>query len=375
MNKMELPSAIRILQEQAEQYNRLHRAACLDMYEQMERTWAPRRHHIELMERIKIDNATFRAHEIAVSHQRLVDMAQKARENFQWVEDIRTAHSSWRENIKPLQDNLTCLWASLEPHLTEISRYLIASERLFVGIDFSAISQTYTLPVSFVLRTQNAFANLTQSYEKLVGSIKTLPELIELPSYALPSAGREIFVAGYAIKRICPLTIETEEEGDLDESFLVTKTEQEVSGSLELLRRVNPALVKPYLGAREAFNSDNADRERHIFTSLRELWNHLLRQLAPDEKVINWLPKDKSEYLCKGKPTRKARILYICRGINHAPLSDFIDHDTISFILLIEFLNRFHELEIKISEEQLKAIILKTDSWLTYILNIWREGK
>jgi len=37
---------------------------------------------------------------------------------------------------------------------------------------------------------------------------------------------------------------------------------------------------------------------------------------------------------------------------------------------LIELFNRVHELETELTDEQLRAILLKTDSWLMYILQI-----
>lgn len=371
---MKLPVNIIALQEQTERTNRLVRPAWLDMREQMERTWAPLRHHLELMEKIKIDSAALRLHEIAESHQRLVDIAQVTKENFRWVEDIKNSHRIWMENIRPLQDSLTHIRCEIEP-LAVVSQYLTASERLFAGIDFDAIRQAYTLPDNLVLHTQRTLFNLANRYETLLGSVNTLPDLMKLPAYILPSASREIFTAGYAISRICPVIIEPEYEEEVEKVALVVESEWDVSGSLELLRNVNPALVIPYIGARDALISKSPDRARHIYASLRELWNHLLRELAPDEKVMNWLPKDKDEFLHKGKPTRKARILYICRSINHKPFIEFVDLDTQSLIRLLEFFHRVHELEINISEEQLKAIMLKVDSWLMYILNIWSDGE
>jgi len=326
------------------------------------------------MEKIKIDSAALRLHEIAESHQRLVDIAQVTKENFRWVEDIKNSHRIWMENIRPLQDSLTHIRCEIEP-LAVVSQYLTASERLFAGIDFDAIRQAYTLPDNLVLHTQRTLFNLANRYETLLGSVNTLPDLMKLPAYILPSASREIFTAGYAISRICPVIIEPEYEEEVEKVALVVESEWDVSGSLELLRNVNPALVIPYIGARDALISKSPDRARHIYASLRELWNHLLRELAPDEKVMNWLPKDKDEFLHKGKPTRKARILYICRSINHKPFIEFVDLDTQSLIRLLEFFHRVHELEINISEEQLKAIMLKVDSWLMYILNIWSDGE
>ena len=81
------------------------------------------------------------------------------------------------------------------------------------------------------------------------------------------------------------------------------------------------------------------------------------------------MPKHK-DLLHEGKPTRHARVLFVCRELNNDPLTDFLMHDTRALVKLIELFNRVHELETQLSDEQLRAILLKTDSWLMYILQI-----
>ena len=44
-----------------------------------------------------------------------------------------------------------------------------------------------------------------------------------------------------------------------------------------------------------------------------------------------------------------------------------------AFVKLIKLFNRVHELETDLSDEQFRTILLKTDSWLMYILQIWSE--
>ena len=45
---------------------------------------------------------------------------------------------------------------------------------------------------------------------------------------------------------------------------------------------------------------------------------------------------------------------------------------TRALVKLVEFFNRVHELEPELTDEQLRALLLRTDSWLTYILQIWK---
>jgi hypothetical protein len=207
----------------------------------------------------------------------------------------------------------------------------------------------------------------------LAESVGTFPELTYLPVFTLPAATREIFVTNYALDAIYAPTEPSREE-DASEVQLVAEVEQEISGCLGLLRSIDPALARPYIGAHDALHSRNPDRARHILSSLRELWNHLLHRLAPDGNVCQWMPNSDASLLHEGKPTRRARILYICRNLNHDPLSDFVVQDTRALVTLVEFFNRVHELESELTDEQLRAVLLRTDSWLMYILQIWDGG-
>lgn len=74
--------------------------------------------------------------------------------------------------------------------------------------------------------------------------------------------------------------------------------------------------------------------------------------------------------LHEGKPTRRARVLYVCRNLNNDPLTDFLMRDAWATVKMIELFNRVRELETALTDEQLRAILLRTDSWLMYILQI-----
>jgi hypothetical protein len=167
----------------------------------------------------------------------------------------------------------------------------------------------------------------------------------------------------------------SERSRDDAEIEMVAEIEQETSVSVALLRSLDPALATPYIGARDSLESSNPDRARHVLTSLRELWNHLLRRLAPDNAVLSWIPGNRQGLLHEGNPTRRARVLYICRDLDHAPLSDFVDRDTSALVILVDLLNRVHQLESELSDAELRALLLRTDSWLLYILQIARIGE
>jgi hypothetical protein len=66
------------------------------------------------------------------------------------------------------------------------------------------------------------------------------------------------------------------------------------------------------------------------------------------------------------------RVPYVCRSLNHEPLTYFVVQDTHALVKLVDFFNRVHELDPELTDEQLRTLLLRIDSWLKYILQIWK---
>ena len=288
--------------------------------------------------------------------------------------DRTHTHRTWLRNIKSTQDQAAQLQITVNSTLAPIADRLAVSDRLLTSIDVDAIRRSIALPELEIPRLQESVIDMTTIYRKMAEAIRTYPDITDLPQFALPGATREVFVTGYAVNAL-GISDEADAEQDSSELRLVAEIEEETSICITLLETVDADLARPYVGARDALRGTNPDRTRHFLSSLRELWSHLLRQIAPDKRVLEWIPKDDEELLHEGRPTRRSRILYLCRDLNHGPLTNFIADDADIFVKFIEFFSRVHELNTELSYRQLRGIQLRSDSWLTYILQIWRESR
>jgi len=271
--------------------------------------------------------------------------------------------------MKPLQhdfSHLSQLQVSAKLALCDTSLRLAATERLMAGIDFEAIRGRFQIEMPVIAGLERSIAHAAASYGGLAESLRDISDITRLPAFVLPGATREIYTTSFALETLRPW----DEDEVETENQLVAEAELETSGCVALLQQIDPGLARPYIGARDALYGNNADRARHILSSLRELWNHLLRRLAPDDLVAAWIPgvSNQKDLLHEGKPTCRAKVLYVCRELNNDPLTDFLMHDTRALVKLIELFNRVHELETALTDEQLRAILLRTDSWLMYIL-------
>jgi hypothetical protein len=137
----------------------------------------------------------------------------------------------------------------------------------------------------------------------------------------------------------------------------------------ELLLARDQSLHPLLLGARQSLLSMNVDRPRHVTTSLRELFTQVLHELAPDQEVS--VSTSNGEHFHNGRPTRRARLLYVCRGIDEGPLSAFVQTDVSAALALVDSLSAgTHVVRSKLTEEQLRSLVARMESLLSFLLQL-----
>ena len=285
------------------------------------------------------------------------------------VEDLSGVHPSWIHGLNPMHDIVGQLQAISKLSLIGVASRLAVSERYLARIDSFQLQIRLSFPELQLDLVYEPINGIIRAYETLADSITTYSELTRFPAFALPGATRELLTTCYALDEVS--TVPSGKEQHDPEIGLVADIDAETSECERLLREIDPHLAELLRGAQDAFEGHNADRVRHVLSSLRELWNHVLRSLAPDHAVRSWT--NKAQNFHDGKPTRRARVLYICRSLADAPLIDFVLQDASSLTTLFSIFNRVHELNPAFSDSQLRALLLRTRSALTYLLQICKE--
>ena len=368
-------TALTELHQHMEAINRLAKPSYLSVIGQMERTMESiHRQQLEFRRALEMLGAVAGTKEIVNANQHWQEVFGQASATSRIAESLTSAHPSWIESIKPIQHDFSSfsqLQVFAKLALCDVSLQLTATERLMASIDLESIGSRFQIEMPVISGLESSISHAAASYGSLSESMRHISDITRLPDFVMPGATRGIFTTSYALETLRPWDERDQEEAET-QIQLVAEAELETSDCIALLQQVDPELARPYIGAREALYGNNADRARHILGSLRELWNHLLRRLASDESVIAWISgiDNQKDLLHEGNPTRRARILYVCRELNNDPLSEFLTHDTRALLKLLELFNRVHELEAKLTNEQLRAILLKNDSWLMYILQI-----
>jgi len=217
---------------------------------------------------------------------------------------------------------------------------------------------------------QSSFLDFTQAYSGLFSSLEKKPtDIFSLSPFTLELPAIEFF---NEINLLESVTV----RGAKDIWFVEQKQQiqQEVQGDTDsrliaLLEEIDKDLLSLLKGAKFSLQSNHPDHARHFATSLRELFTQVLHALAPDSELEKWT-NDLAHYHNQ-RPTRKARLLYICRAINKEPFTKFLEKDieaTLAFLDL--FQGGTHKIVISYSADQLTAMLVRMEAALRFLLEI-----
>jgi hypothetical protein len=261
---------------------------------------------------------------------------------------------------------------ALQSHVAQVSKLSVLAQASLNRIAWEQIGDSLQTTRSLREAIQASVLNFSESYSALYRSLTEQPAiLVSLPPFVSRLPTVEFFTEARQIETI---TAEVEEDAGFGQQRNRTQQEIQLETSdrlVLLLSDLDEGLIALLEGARYASDSHHPDRVRHCATSLRELFTHILHTLAPDEDVRGW-SADPSHYHNK-RPTRRARLLYICRTINHGPLAEFIQADTAAMLELLGLFQRgTHEVVVAYTSDQLTAMEIRMESYLRFLLEIHR---
>ena len=359
-NKTLSPAALK-LHEDMERWSKALRPAYLSIAEQMGRA-------VELRDSLRTIGG-FYAQEALGAQSALSKLFSQVQADSSWVTGLKAAHQSWIEQYKGIAQSIDIARTALSPSIERMAIQASEAARLFQNLRYDYI-ENFSKQLAPRLSDFHSYSlRFASRYNDFAQSFQTPSTYLTVPERPMQDVSRDLVLATRAISVAIPYEEEDSEEisnvfVEIEESLT-----QDVSFCESLLSRVDPSLPRLYMGAREALYSSKFDRARHVLSSLRELWSHLLRMLAPDQLVVPWVA-GKNELLHEGRPTRRARILFLSRGIDFDPLSEMLVADTQALIKMLDFFNRVHELNPDLTEKQLQALVFRTESWLLLILRL-----
>ena len=233
--------------------------------------------------------------------------------------------------------------------------------------EWAGVGKKIEIPDAVTHFTQHNFLGFAKDYSAVLESVTAKPNwLYETPGIVqLPA---ELYYTSAQILRLV-----TDEETTVEE--VVEETKRALPGFddylPEYLPRLHEDLPIMWRGAKHSLYSDNPDRIRHFITSLRELFNHVLHILAPDESSAPWL--EGTNHFHDGRPTRQGRLLYICRNMTGSDkaFAKFMKADVESAVALIAmFQSGTHKIKSEYTEAELEMILLRAELSLRTFLKV-----
>ncbi len=249
------------------------------------------------------------------------------------------------------------------------TQYSLLAEQSLVSLNNSSIGSVLKLQEQGVNKITGSYTELSDTFANLTKSWKVDPTHYGSLN---PVLSQSVVNSYYTGTKAIEL-ISTKREESPKELLIEVEIEQQNSSSLEeYLPILDSGYYKMWKGAVVAYGSNNPDRIRHFSVSIRELFTHILDKLAPNKDILIWTNDPKMYYEKYPKtPTRKAKLLYICRNINQDTFKTFLEKDidaTYEFLQL--FQEGTHKIDPFFSNDQLRIIRSRAESTLKFLLEV-----
>lgn len=262
------------------------------------------------------------------------------------------------------QDNLVLLADSLQSNVSTLNSLMdtsLATLRLNADIFAQPIEGTtpYLVDANQSLTTLNLLS--AKVYDDMLNlqSINTNSFLFEAPT-----------VEPYAAMRATAV-LSGVDDNTLDQlCFESTDTLlDELGDELETrLQTVHPELAEPYREGIAAMESGHRGWIRHAGVSFRTLFDHLLRELAPDSDLSSFV-ENPEDNMINGEFTRNARLRYIFREVATGSYAKMAEQDIkIAEATFFPSNDIVHSLSSPLSEKQMRVFWRRIQGSVSVVL-------
>jgi len=297
---------------------------------------------------------------VLVSLKPYQDIAKQLQEDqHRWAESLRAC-------IGALSQPADIAMALRQDFSLMMSSTLFAQQSV-ACINFRAIGETINIAHHLRAALYQPLIEMANSYRHLWDTFRiNFQRVFSVPLVVTKAPSSEMYLAAHQ----AVVSTKEAEVSPGEEEFLA-EIEPSKQYIRELFASIDVKLLPLYEGAIDAIASNNVDKVRHVTISLRELFTHILHKLAPNEAFFEW-NEDESN-LSNGRPTRKGRIIYICRNINYDAFTTFIERDISAAIAFLDLLAKgTHAIEKPYDDRQLKALLIRMECLLDLIIRISR---
>jgi len=235
------------------------------------------------------------------------------------------------------------------------------------SFDWESFGSRIKLSATVVKTAQNDFLNLTSGYSDFLQSLKDKPNWIYDGTDTAKAPAQDYYLNTQLLK-----IVSSPEEDEIEAEALDLEIAEENEDTIKrYLPIVHKDLPELWEGALQAMQSNNPDKIRHMITSLRELYTHVLHILVPDDQYAQWDVKKENYH--EGRPTRRGRFLYLSRNLDGSgsQFAKLLRLEIDSTLAMIElFQAGTHGIKPSIAPNELQFIKIKAESTLRTFLSL-----
>ena len=254
-------------------------------------------------------------------------------------------------------------------HLNEMLRFSTKAQAYLSGLDPKGIGSLLAIDSNTKARLARQLALLSKVHEGVCRSVENLPQAmpyLRSGIYGLPTRG---YVSAVDLVDSSSIPREDDEYAEDRLSIRQELVEEGEYAIPALLARIDPSLQGMWDGARDALRSDSCDKTRHVCTSLRELFTHVLHRVSPDDQIQAWA-SNPSMYV-NGRPTRKTRLKFLFRKIASQEVRVYGDQQISAILAFMDALQKgTHEPLSPYTECQLEAIMVWMECHVRLLLQV-----
>ncbi len=258
--------------------------------------------------------------------------------------------------------NLALNWRSIDTTFADMARPAFEAARMLEaatalrGLAFpdSPLGQLKRSTLSFAETATSAMTALARNPEQLL----TLPPWLQ----------RAPSIEQYAAARVITVLASEPSGAAIEDTSSETQLKS-VGDELEgRLAAANVDFVAVYRGAIDALNGQGPDWRRHVGTSLRELADHLLVHLAPDDQAAAFHTGNPGA-IRDGELTRRARLEYVFRNIAVGEYARMAEEDMELMLATFYPANEaVHRLVSRLTKEQARVFLRRVQGCISTIL-------
>lgn len=232
----------------------------------------------------------------------------------------------------------------------------------------SLTARAWTTVPNFDKVLEDALSGLSDSYADIFSSLAEQPEIFRaVPDFVVVLPPRDMVLK---TEIVASRSVEYNPDRAAIDLADPAYARDDVD---QMLAELDLEFVSMLDEVYETIAGNTIGRKRHVCASLRELCNHVLHRLSPNDEVKKW--NSDAGFYKDGRPVRRLRLMYICRRITPGGFADYLDKTISTHIELLKTLNEMHAARPNLDEFQLRLLLTDSIAMLRFLLRTGRYNR